>query len=161
MDDLTLDFDNCPFHKNRIYDHDIAVADLLTCNALRRYGKWGQVVGINVREARAAKVNEARTLLASTPQLNTEGQAKFDKLKSEITELEAQEQRAVFIEDMERKSLGTPVDKSEAARQPRGQARPRPTPLPSRLTEAEVSAHAELIARMGDKAIWLRYSSNG
>ena len=49
----------------------------------------------------------------------------------------------------------------EAARQPRGQARPRPTPLPSRLTEAEVSAHAELIARMGDKAIWLRYSSNG
>ncbi len=49
----------------------------------------------------------------------------------------------------------------EAARQPRGQARPRPTPLPSRLTEAEVSAHAELIARMGDKAIWLRYRSNG
>ena len=48
-----------------------------------------------------------------------------------------------------------------AAAQPRGQARPRPTPLPPRLTEGETSAHAELIARMGDKAIGLRYSSNG
>ena len=35
-----------------------------------------------IREARAAKVQEARSLLASTPQLNAEGQAKFDKLKS-------------------------------------------------------------------------------
>ena len=55
MNDFTLDIYNCPFHKNRIYDHDIAVADLLTRNALRRYGKRGQVVGVNVREARAAK----------------------------------------------------------------------------------------------------------
>ena len=68
-----------------------------------------------IREARAAKVNEARSLLASTPQLNAEGQAAFDRIKKEITELEAQEQRAVFIEDMERKSLGAPVHKSEAA----------------------------------------------
>ena len=43
--------------------------------------------------------------------------------------------------------------------QPRGQARPRPTPLPPRLTEAEATAHAELIARMGDKAVWLRYTA--
>ena len=49
----------------------------------------------------------------------------------------------------------------DASRQPRGQARPRPAPLPPRLTDAEISAHAELIARMGDKAIWLRYRSNG
>ena len=48
-----------------------------------------------------------------------------------------------------------------ATAQPRGQARPRPAPLPLRLTDAETTAHAELIARMGDKAIWLRYSSNG
>lgn len=68
-----------------------------------------------IREARAAKVTEARALLASTPQLSTEGQAKFDKLKSEITALEADEQRASFIEDAERRSLGTPVHKSEAA----------------------------------------------
>ena len=65
-----------------------------------------------IREARAAKVNEARSLLAASPQLNAEGQAAFDRIKKEITELEAQEQRAVFIEDMERKSLGAPVHKS-------------------------------------------------
>jgi len=65
-----------------------------------------------IREARAAKVQEARSLLASTPQLNAEGQAKFDKLKSEITALEADEQRAQFIEDAERRSLGAPVDKA-------------------------------------------------
>ena len=63
-----------------------------------------------IREQRSQKVNEARSLLAASPQLNAEGQAKFDKLKSEITALEADEQRASFIEDMERKSLGTPVD---------------------------------------------------
>ena len=68
-----------------------------------------------IREARAAKVAEARSLLASTPQLNAEGQAKFDKLKSEITALEADEQRAEFLETAERRSLGTPVHKSEAA----------------------------------------------
>jgi HK97 family phage major capsid protein len=65
-----------------------------------------------IREAKAARVSEARSLLASTPQLNAEGQAAFDRIKKEITELEAQEQRAVFIEDMERKSLGQPVDKA-------------------------------------------------
>ena len=54
-------------------------------------------------------------------------------------------------------TLDTPLFR----RQPRGQARPRPAPLPPRLTDAEISAHAELIARMGDKAIWLRYRSNG
>lgn len=52
-----------------------------------------------IREARAAKVSEARSLLASMPTLNAEGQAAFDRIKKEITELEAQEQRAVFIED--------------------------------------------------------------
>jgi len=65
-----------------------------------------------IREARAQKVAEARSLLASTPQLNAEGQAKFDKLKSEITALEADEQRAEFLETAERRSLGQPVDKA-------------------------------------------------
>lgn len=65
-----------------------------------------------IREARAAKVTEARSLLASSPQLNAEGQAKFDKLKTEITALEADEQRAQFVEDAERRSLGAPVDNS-------------------------------------------------
>ena len=68
-----------------------------------------------IREQRSQKVNEARSLLAASPQLNAEGQAKFDKLKSEITALEADEQRAQFVEEAERRSLGAPVHKSEAA----------------------------------------------
>ena len=68
-----------------------------------------------IREQRSQKVNEARSLLAASPQLNAEGQAKFDKLKSEITALDADEQRAEFLETAERRSLGAPVHKSEAA----------------------------------------------
>ena len=37
-----------------------------------------------------------------------------------------------------------------------GRARPRPTPLPSRLTEAEQNAHQALIGKMGDAAVWLK-----
>jgi HK97 family phage major capsid protein len=84
-----------------------------------------------IREQRAAKVNEARSLLASSPQLNAEGQAAFDRIKKEITDLEAQEMRAVFIEYMERKSLGQPVDKSR-------------NELEGRITVVEaIAAHAE------------------
>jgi HK97 family phage major capsid protein len=68
-----------------------------------------------IREARAAKVNEARSLLASMPTLTPEAQTKFDAIKAEIVNLEGQEARAAFVEDMERKSLGAPVHKSEAA----------------------------------------------
>ena len=68
-----------------------------------------------IREARAAKVNEARSLLASMPTLTPEAQAKFDGIKAEIVNLEGQEARAQFVEDAERRSLGTPVHKSEAA----------------------------------------------
>jgi DNA polymerase-3 subunit epsilon len=32
--------------------------------------------------------------------------------------------------------------------------RPRPVPLPPRLTEAEVAAHAAFVAKLGDAAIW-------
>ena len=35
-------------------------------------------------------------------------------------------------------------------------ARPRPTPLPSRLSEKEAAAHAEFIAKLGDDAIWVK-----
>lgn len=34
--------------------------------------------------------------------------------------------------------------------------RPRPRPLPPRLTEAESTAHAAFVAKLGDGAIWLR-----
>lgn len=37
--------------------------------------------------------------------------------------------------------------------------RARPAPLPPRLTTAEVAAHAAFVARMGDKAVWLRYTA--
>lgn len=65
-----------------------------------------------IREARAAKVTEARTLLASSPNLTPEAQTKFDAIKAEIVNLEAQEARAQFVEDAERRSMGTPVDNS-------------------------------------------------
>ena len=32
--------------------------------------------------------------------------------------------------------------------------KPRPTPLPSRLTEAEAAAHAAFVAKLGDDALW-------
>lgn len=35
--------------------------------------------------------------------------------------------------------------------------RPRPVPLPSRLTAAEAEAHAAFVARLGASAVWLRY----
>lgn len=32
--------------------------------------------------------------------------------------------------------------------------RPRPEPLPPRITEAETAAHAAMLAKLGDAAIW-------
>jgi len=32
--------------------------------------------------------------------------------------------------------------------------RARPSPLPSRLTEAEIAAHQALLAEIGEKALW-------
>lgn len=63
-----------------------------------------------IRERRAAKVTEARALLAAD-KLTPEQQAAFDKLKGEITALEADEARAQFLEDAERRSAG-PLDKA-------------------------------------------------
>lgn len=41
----------------------------------------------------------------------------------------------------------------------RAPARQRPTPLPSRLTLEERTAHAAFIAEMGDSALWLKYQA--
>lgn len=35
----------------------------------------------------------------------------------------------------------------------------RPDPLPSRLTDAELQAHAEFIVRLGDQSVWAGYSN--
>lgn len=73
---------------------------------------------IQIREQRAGKVAEMRTLLAKAEtekrNLNGDEQTKFDALKADITALEGQEQRAVFLEETERRMVGTPVDKSQA-----------------------------------------------
>lgn len=84
-----------------------------------------------IREAKAARVSEARSLLASSPTLTPEAQTKFDAIKAEIVALEGQEARAQFVEEAERRSLGTPVHKSV-------------TDLESNISIVEaIAAHAE------------------
>ncbi len=69
-----------------------------------------------IREARAAKVSEARNLLTTAESekrsLNPAEQAAFDGIKSAITDLEGQESRAVFVEDAERRAMGSAPDRS-------------------------------------------------
>ncbi|WP_312524604.1 DNA polymerase III subunit epsilon [Paracoccus sp. (in: a-proteobacteria)] len=38
---------------------------------------------------------------------------------------------------------------------------PRPNPLPPRLSPAEAEAHAAFVAKLGEKAVWLRYGGSG
>ena len=63
-----------------------------------------------IAEQKAFKVAEMRSLL-SADKLNAEGQAKFDALKKEVTDLEGQEARARFCEDAERNMMGRSTDK--------------------------------------------------
>lgn len=62
-----------------------------------------------IREAKAAKVAEMRSLLDANKTLTADQQAAFDKLKTEVTELEAAEQRQQFVDDMERRAAAEPV----------------------------------------------------
>jgi len=70
-----------------------------------------------IREARAGKVAEMRGLLAKADtekrSLSEPEKATFDKLKGEITNLEADEQRAQFLADVERRAVGEPVERKE------------------------------------------------
>lgn len=72
-----------------------------------------------IREARAAKVTEMRKLVTTAEgekrSLNAAEQSAFDKLKSEVTDLEGHEQRAVFLEEAERRATGEPVGDRSAA----------------------------------------------
>ncbi|MBS3998317.1 MAG: phage major capsid protein [Hydrogenophaga sp.] len=72
----------------------------------------------SIREARAAKVAEARTLLSAAEtekrSINPAEQSAFDKIKAEIQDLEGQEARAQFLEDAERRTAGVPVDRARA-----------------------------------------------
>lgn len=65
----------------------------------------------SIREARALKIAEARAML-NTENLSPEQKAAFDKLKGEIQTLEADEARAQFLADAERRAVGEPVDQS-------------------------------------------------
>lgn len=64
-----------------------------------------------IREKRAALVAEMRSILSAAEtakrSLSAEEQTRFDGLKTEIQQLEAQEARAAFLEEQERRMLGT------------------------------------------------------
>ena len=72
-----------------------------------------------IREKRAAKVGEMRTMLQKAEQekrsLTDAEKAAFDNLKGEVTTLEGDEQRAQFMADMERRQAGDPVADKPAA----------------------------------------------
>lgn len=69
-----------------------------------------------IRQKKAAAVAEARNLLNTAEgekrSLNIDEQGRFDVLKASISVLEGDECRAAFVEDAERRSQGTPIDKS-------------------------------------------------
>lgn len=71
-----------------------------------------------IREQRAQKVAEMRSLLNTAQgekrSLNANEQTQFDGLKTEITGLEQSEARTLFLEDAERRSMGTPVGDKHA-----------------------------------------------
>ena len=71
-----------------------------------------------IRETRAAKVKEARALVdtaqAQSRQLTEQEVKAFDDIKTIITGLDSQEARAQFMEDTERRSMGTPVGDKHA-----------------------------------------------
>lgn len=62
-----------------------------------------------IREARAAKVAEMRSLTEG--EMTAEKKTRFDALKQEIITLEQDEVRAEFLEEVERRAMGAP-DKS-------------------------------------------------
>ena len=49
------------------------------------------------------------------------------------------------------------IQAAETTQQAGSARQQRPRPLPPRLTEAEMTAHAEFVARLGVSAIWTRY----
>lgn len=67
-----------------------------------------------LRESRATKVAEMRNLVDANKTMTADQQAAFDRLKSEVVDLEGQESRALFLDAAERRSGGLPVDKQAA-----------------------------------------------
>jgi HK97 family phage major capsid protein len=72
-----------------------------------------------IKEQKAQAVQEMRALVEKAQgekrSLSGDEVAKFETLKTRVTDLEGQEARASFLADAERRMIGTPVDKSQAA----------------------------------------------
>lgn len=68
---------------------------------------------IQIREQKASTVQEMRGLVekaqAEKRNLNSDEAAKFDSLKTKVTDLEGQEHRAAFLAETERRMTGEPV----------------------------------------------------
>lgn len=113
----------------------------------------------DLREARALKVTEMRAMLAKAEQekrsLSADETARFDALKGEVTSLEADEQRAAFMQDVERRQSGDPVGDKPAAQleQRVSLLRVLQAAMEGRsLTGAEAEFAAEAERRTGRKA---------
>ena len=112
-----------------------------------------------IREKRAAKVGEMRTMIQKAEQekrsLSADETARFDALKGEVTSLEADEQRAAFMADVERRQSGDPVGDKPAAQleQRVSLLRVLQAAMEGRsLTGAEAEYAAETERRTGRKA---------
>lgn len=116
----------------------------------------------HVREAKAAKVAAARALVdkasAEKRSLSADETASFNTLKGEIESLEADEARAGFLADAEKRMTGTHVagDKGDTLNRLQGQVsvlRVLQAAVEGRsLTGAEAEYHAEAERRTGRKA---------
>lgn len=112
----------------------------------------------DLREARALKVAEARALVdkatAEKRELTADEKSAFDKMKGEIQELEGQEQRRQFLDDMERRAEGQPVDKAAVQLEQRVSVLEvlRAQMLGQPLTGAAAEYHQEAERRTGRKA---------
>ncbi|MBZ2603452.1 phage major capsid protein [Xanthomonas perforans] len=109
-----------------------------------------------IREARAAKVAEARALVTTAEQasrqLTADEQGKFANLQAEITNLESDEQRQQFLDDAERRSQARPVhtpNGSDTESRVSLLAVVRAGMEGRSLTGAEAEMHAELERRHG------------
>ncbi|HHA2374691.1 phage major capsid protein [Stenotrophomonas maltophilia] len=114
-----------------------------------------------LREARAAKVAEARALVETAQrenrQLTAEESATFDTIKAAITDLEQQEQRQQFLDDAERRSTGTVVSGGSDTLPELEKRVSLLTVVQAKidgraLTGAEAEYHAEAERRTGMKA---------
>lgn len=115
-----------------------------------------------IREARATKVTEMRGILAKAEaekrNLAVAEQSRFDGLKAEVTALEAQEARAQFLADAERRMQGQPADGGEQRDRTGLENRVSLMRLLQAQTDgrnlsgAEAEFHAEAERRTGRKA---------